>query len=304
MKQKTIKILSSLVGIVFLVSGIGKAIIAYEFSQTLVQYGFEAFRFLAPAIIIFEIALGLALFFGIRQRLMSLISLGFVFVLSVVLLYGVLFMNVTDCGCFGHFSFLNTSPTFTYLRNLILIYVLLCIILNSDNSCRMTELDETIVAFSILCVACFVTGYTFKESNNETTQYITTGKSVSVTVENTALGDLLTFSKDSTYLVFAFTYSCPHCFNSIENLKQYERLEIVDKVIAITFPADNITTKNFHDVFQPNFEIVNYLPEQLFRLTNRFPVSYYIKNNTIKMEIRGMLPSGYLLQRELAKIGN
>jgi len=295
MKEKTIKILSPLVGIVFLVSGIGKSVIAYDFSQILMQYGFDEFRFLAPMIIIFEIALGLVLFLGIRQKLMSLISLGFVTILSLGYLYGHLFVNITDCGCFGHFSFLNTPPFFTYLRNFVLICTFLYIFLNSDNSRKATELNEIIIMFFILCTVCFVTGYTFKESNNETTQYITDGKRVNVKVENTALGELITLSKDSTYLIFAFTYSCPHCLNSIENLKQYERLGIVDRVLAITHSTDTTTMKKFDEIFEPNFQILNFSPQQLFRLTNQFPVSYYVKNNTIKMEIRGVLPSGYLL---------
>jgi len=156
--------------------------------------------------------------------------------------------------------------------------------------------------FFILCAVCFVTGYTFKESNNETTQYITDGKRVNVNVENTVLGELITLSKDSTYLIFAFTYSCPHCLNSIENLKQYERLGIVDRVLAITHFTDSITMKKFDDIFEPNFQILSFSFEQLFRLTNQFPVSYYVKNNTIKMEIRGVLPSGYLLQKWLCEL--
>ena len=298
MKQKTIQILSSLAGIVFLVSGIGKSLVVYEFSQNLMQYGFDEFQFLAPMIIIFEIALGLMLFFGIRQKLMSLIAMGYVVVLSLGYLYGHLFVNITDCGCFGHFSFLNTSPLLTYLRNFVLVCILLYIFLNSDNSQKTKELNEIIVMFCILSAVCFIMGYTFKEPNNETTHYITDGKRVNINVEKTTLSELLTFSKDSTYLVFAFTNSCPHCLNSIENLKQYERLGVVDKVVAVTFFADSTAIKKFDEIFEPNFQILNYSLEQLFRLTNQFPISYYVKNNEIKMEIRGVLPCGYLLQRQ------
>ena len=113
------------------------------------------------------------------------------------------------------------------------------------------------------------------------------------------LSEFLTPSKDSTYFVFVFSYSCPHCYSSIENLKQYERLGVADKVLALSFAVDSTTGERFNDIFNPDFQIKNYPPKQLFRLSNQFPVSYYIQNNTIKLEIRGLLPSGYLLQKQL-----
>jgi len=295
MMPKTVKILSPLVGIVFLVSGIGKAVAAYEFSQILTQYGFDALQYLAPLIIIVEITIGLLLFFYIRLKQTSLLALGFVTVLSLVFLYGLFFVNITDCGCFGHFTFLNTSPFFTIIRNLILTGILLFIFFKSDKARKATDKSEIIIMTCILCAVCFVTGYTYVESNDNTTKYLTKD----IAIEKSELKDFFNPSKDSTYLVFAFSYSCPHCYNSIENLKQYERLKVVDKVIALTYHADRTTVSRFNALFQPNFQINNYRPEQLLRLTNNFPVSYYIKHNAIKMEIRGLLPCGYLLRQQL-----
>ena len=302
MQKKAIQILPSLLGVVFLVSGVGKSLVAYEFSQILTQYGFDFLQYLAPVIIIFEIALGLMLFFGIRQKQVSLLALGFVAGLTLIFLYGHLFVNITDCGCFGHFKFLNTSPFFTYLRNVVLISALLYIFLNTDGSRQTADQSEMLIMLGILCAVCFTVGYTYAEPNNEATHYITKGKHVNVEVENTVLGEFLTPSKDSTYLVFVFSYACPHCYNSIENLKQYERMGVVDKVLALTFPADSATMSTFNNLFEPNFEIVNHSPKQLFRLTNRFPVSYYIEDNKIRMEVRGLLPCGYLFQQQLNKL--
>jgi len=296
--KKSLRILFPLVGIVFLISGIGKAVATYEFSQLLAQYGFDTLRFLAPPVIIFEVAVGVALFFGIRQKLVSLLALCFVAVLSLAYLYGNLFVNITDCGCFGHFSFLNTSPFFTYLRNFVLLCALLYIFLKSDSSDKTVEKSELTTMACILCAVNFATGYTFVEQKNEITQYVTEGKNVNMEVKSTVLGEFLTPSKDSTYLVFVFSYSCPHCYNSIENLKQYERLGVVDKVLALTFLADSTTVEKFNSIFNPNFEIKTYPPKQLFRLTNQFPVSYYVENNVVKMEIRGVLPCGYLLRQK------
>ena len=294
--KKTIQILSSFVGIVFLVSGIGKSVGAHEFSEILVQYGSDALRFFTPPIIIFEMALGLLLIFGIRQKLMSLLACCFVLVLSMGLLYGHLFVDITDCGCFGEFKFLNTPPLFTYLRNLVMIVILLYVFFNSDNSHKETDVGEIMIMACILCAVCFITGYTFSGVNkNSSAQYITTGKQVNIEVENSVLSEFFTPSKDSSYLVHVFSYYCPSCYNSIENLKQYERLGVVDKVLGISLMTDSATIEEFNDIFNPNFEIVNFPHEQLARLVKQFPTSFIVRNNVIEMKIIGILPTGIFL---------
>jgi len=298
-KSYLIKILSLLAGIVFLLSGIGKSIEAYEFSQILAQYGFEAFRVLAPFIIVFEIIVGLLLFFHIQLKQVSLVALCFVVVLSLTYLFGYFFANVTDCGCFGYLSFLNMSPFFTLIRNLFLGGILLYIFLKSENFQKLPDKSETMIVICILCSTCFVTGYTYEENKADVTHYVVKGKNIGVNVENSALSEFINFSEDSTYFVFVFSYSCPHCYNSIENLKQYERLGVADHVIALSLIPDSTKSKKFIEVFSPNFLIKHYPSEQIIRLTNRFPVSYLIKNNEIRMEIHGTLPCGYLLSDKL-----
>ena len=291
-------------GIIFLVSGIGKAIDSYEFSQLIVQYGFEYFRYLAPLIILFEIIAGLLLFLGARLKLTSLLSLCFVAALTLAYGYGYFFADVAECGCFGHFSILNMSAFPTFARNFAMIGALLFIFLNTDGGSKLEDRSEIIVMACVFSAVCFITGYTFVEHQSDVTRYIVKGKNINEAIENTVLGEFLSPSADSTYFVFLFSYQCPHCFNSIENLKQYERLGVADRVIALSFFTDSATMDRFNYLFAPNFEIKNHPPEQLFRLSNSFPVSYYIKNKTVQMEIRGLLPSGYLLRNELSALKN
>ena len=294
-KSKCLNILSLFAGIVFLLSGIGKSVTVYDFSEILAQYGIESFRLLAPLIIVFEVVAGLLLFFHIKLKQTSLCALCFIFVLSLSHLCGYFFANITDCGCFGYLSFLNMSPLFTFIRNLSLMGVLLYIFLKSDNFYKLPDKSETIIITCILCVVCFVSGYSYVEHTGDISKYFGKWKNTDISVCNSVLGDFLNFSEDSTYFLFVFSYSCPHCYSSIENLKQYERLGVADRVLGITYTADSSTMGKFMEIFNPDFQIKNYQPEQLFRLTNRFPVSYYIKKNVIRMEIRGILPCGYFL---------
>jgi hypothetical protein len=80
--------------------------------------------------------------------------------------------------------------------------------------------------------------------------------------------------------------------NSIENMKQYETSEAVDKVIGIALENPE-AEKQFREIFKPGFLIKNYPASTLFRLTNTFPQAYYIKNNSI-ITLSGQLPCGYV----------
>jgi hypothetical protein len=161
---------------------------------------------------------------------------------------------------------------------------------------------EVAVMLCILCAVSFVAGYTYVEQRRDATHYTAKGQYAGKDVSNSIFNEFSTFSKDSTYLVFVFSYSCQHCYNSVENLKEYEKSGIVDKVIALSFATDTSAVHRFHDIFNPDFNIKDYQPKQLFRLTNQFPTSYYISNNTVKLEIGGILPCWYVLSRQLQKM--
>jgi uncharacterized membrane protein YphA (DoxX/SURF4 family) len=299
---KFIKILSLLTGVVFLFSGIGKSLATHHFSQILAQYGFEALPFLAPVIILLEVALGVLLVFYVRLKQTSLVALGFVAGLSLVYLYGYLFINATDCGCFGYFSFLNMPPAFTFMRNIILAGILLFVFLYSNNAHHTMDKKEIAMMGCILCAVAFVAGYTGVERHHDATYYTTKGQYAHKDVKNSIFSEFLTTSKDSSCLVFVFSYTCPHCYNSIENLKQYERSGVVDKVVALSFAADTSAEKKFRHLFHPDFQIKNYPPKQLFRLTSQFPTSYYIQNDTVRLEIHGILPCAHVLRQQLKKL--
>jgi hypothetical protein len=300
--ERRIKIYAIIVGIVFLVSGFGKALATDDFSYLIIQYGWGAVSDVALLVIGVEVIAGLLLFFYIQLKKTSLAAIALLAVFTCIYAYGYFFKDIEDCGCFGSVSVLNTSFGFTLIRNAVLLYMLIDIWKNGNNIISPVKTWTIMFITAILCVASFISGLTYTNSNMiysgaQKSQYTGTP------VQNSALRDLVSTSKDSTYLVFAFMYSCPHCLNSIENLKQYESLGVVDKVIAVTL-KDSIKERLFINTFNPDFTIQTYEPQTLLRLTNNFPTSYYIRNDTVKLEIRGELPCGYVLSQQLRKIRN
>ena len=284
--NRRIEIYSLISGLIFLISGVAKAIDTSAFSKVIIQYGFENLQFIAPLIILLEVSVGLLLIFNVWQRWSAFFGAVLVAGFTVVYAYGVVFKGVEDCGCFGKITVLNTSPVLTFLRNAILLYLLLAVWRKGENKNHLNKWIA-FTALIFMCLVAFMTGYTYPKVGKKKPK-----KHTVEAIENTALKDFITTSKDSTYLIFAFTYNCPHCLNSIANLKEYEQSGVVDKVIGLAL-GDSIIEKKFTEIFKPNFTIKNYSKE-LLRLTNNFPTAYYVRNDSIVMEISGELPCCYL----------
>ena len=286
--NKRIDIYALISGLVFLISGTAKAIDISVFSNIITQYGFGNLQFVAILVVLLEISVGLLLVFQVWQKWAALAAAVSVAGFSVIYAYGIIFKGVEDCGCFGQITILNTSPVLTFIRNAILLYLLLAVWLKSENKNNLNKW----IAITILVVMCsvtFMTGYTYSKTGETKSK-----KYTAQAVENTALKDFITTSKDSTYLVFAFSYTCPHCLNSIANLKEYEQSGAVDKVIGLAL-GDSIIEKEFTEIFKPNFPIKNYSKE-LLHLTRTFPIAYYVRNDSIVMKFSGELPCSYMFK--------
>jgi hypothetical protein len=292
-----IKVYSVLTGVIFLLSGVGKALSASGFSDLIIQYGFAPFHFLAPVIIIAEIFIGLFLLFQISNRKISLAGLIAIAVFTSIYLYGYLRYDIKDCGCFGSFSLFNLPPSGVFIRNGILLYLLFDIWRHGEPSYEKIHNWQKVIILIVISCVSFTAGYSSQNNfdfGSDDSQY--QGK----TIQETPLNEFVSLSNDSTYLIFVFSYTCSHCLNSIENLKQYETSGTVDKVYGLAW-GDSIGEKNLIENFHPGFSITSYHPMTLFKITNRFPTAYYVKNNVVELVIHGELPCGYVLNKQIEK---
>lgn len=283
MKKRT-TIGEFLLGLVFLISGFAKSLNVSAFADTIANYGFADISFIAIPIVIVEIILGLLLIFKIGEKTTALIATILLIIFTLVYSYGLIFKDIEDCGCFGNIKYLNTSPIILYIRNTLLLYFALDVYLNLSNVWKTNNVN-IIVIIMILIMASFMSGYTSKNflNNSKIKQF------KKYEASGSKLGGFATFSSDSTYLVYVFSYSCPHCMNSIENLNQYERLGAVDKVIGLALYSDSLSKERFYDYFSPNFEVKEY-NKVLMKLTNDLPTTYYVKNDTVEIAFPGELP--------------
>ncbi len=291
MKRNKTNIFSVIVGVVFIASALSKSIDATTFAKTINLYEIANLWFLSPVIIIVEMFLGLSLLLKMHLRKISLISIIVLIGLTITYIYGWVFKDITDCGCFGNINMLNSSPVFTLVRNMVLICLCVDLYLSNEKEVVDSKIYVNICFLVAICIVSFISGYTLKKVD-----YNKDGKCIAI--KDVELGTHVNTSVDSTYLVFAFSYSCSHCMNSIENLKRYEESGVVDKVIALTINNDE-KREEFEKLYEPNFEIRHIERKELFKISNSLPRSFFIENDSIRFTISGELPSAYVLRYAL-----
>lgn len=302
MNEKTTHILSSifsvLVGAIFLLSGYAKAADSAYFSNLLTYYGSSLMGWLALVIIPAEIALGWLLILQVRQRLVGIISAIFLLCVSLGFAYGIAFHGVYTCGCFGHLEMLNFGPVGTFIRNACLLTALLFIILKSPKLPlkslqlpREGQWRDYKITLLILGLAAggITTGITFGNSEVWITKNV---KLAMKPLSESPLCEYVHTDYDSTYLVFAFSYSCPHCNRSLGNVALAARTGVVDHVIGLAV-ADSIEEKAFLSFYPLDMFPITNLPEEvMIELTNDdIPTTFWIRHDSIMLISRGeMIP--------------
>lgn len=152
------------------------------------------------------------------------------------------------------------------------------------------------IRLSVVSLSIFIAGFTFS-----TPFFISSDKEKNKfqnkNIKNTPFSKYIKTSPDSTYLLFCFSYTCSHCWNSIENFRKYKREKIVDNIISLAIGSDSDKAV-FEKNFLPDFYIQNLSSMQMRELTDVFPTAFYVKNDSIKIVIMSELPSHVTFKKD------
>ena len=290
MPQQLSKILLFFVGLVFLLSGLLKAIVTAAFADLMSEYGATWLGFVAPLIIFIEIFLGIMLVFDFYAKPISWGTAIFLLVVSSIYLYGVTARGITNCGCFGPISWLNSKPWLTFTRNGILLGMLVPTLIRPQEKSKEISIPSVIFMAAIAVIVMFMCGFSMHGARCLQKQHIFQAKALT----ESPLAEYVTVHPDSTYLVFAFSYSCPYCQNSIGNVNQYVPMGMADKVIGLAV-EDSVARARFERLFERDFEIREISAMQMYRLSNTMPTTFFIRHDSIVSQYTGMVVSPALL---------
>lgn len=290
-RKRLSDVLRYICGAVFVLSGVLKSADSGAFARLLDAYGIPGLEYFAPVIVLTEILLGIVLLYGVCIRISSLTGIFMVAIFTVGYTYGLVGKDIYDCGCFGQNSILNVDPVWLYVRNTLLILMLLFVSHSRDESTVSKERIVNVLSVCVVvgCVASFSTGRSFRHIHADSVSPNNTSKAL----RDTPLGSFVKTSPDSTYLVFVFSYSCPHCLNSIANLNLYEKKGVVDKVIGIA-AGDEDEYAEFVSRFSPEFTIMK-SSERIGELTDEYPKAFYVRNDSLMVDFSGEMPCAEVL---------
>ena len=295
-----IKIFSILSGCIFLLSGIGKSLATADFAEMIMLYGFGNVGFVAPLIAVAEIIIGLFLILSIYTKRTSFVAILFLLAVSIIYVYGYFRHNISDCGCFGKISILNKmSPWQIIVRNLLLIIMLTMV-------CKYSELRKfsfakwkPIVIVCAVGLSAFLAGYSFKNDKSVFNQKGKIHPLINKAINETILPELDTFSADSSYVAVIFSYRCENCWNYIENLNRYTEYPNFDRIVVFAGGEDK--NNEFADFFKPNYRIKIVDESKLIELVQVSPTLLYIKNDTIRHVVQGIVPSLHIFEKNYLK---
>lgn len=288
--KKILNLYSAIIGIFFIVSGVGKALDASAFSYLIYQYGFGYLMIVSPVIIIIEILVGLYLVLNINVKQNSLFAFIMLVIFTVSFGYAHFIHGINDCGCFGTLIHVNISPVYSFIRNFVLLFMSLIVWIKYPGVSFAPSILKKRLVLSVICLSIFITGYTYRLPS-----FIMFNKDShdfqDANIKDTELSKYINTSSDKKYLFFCFSYTCPHCWNSIENLRQFiQDKSTVDSVIVIA-TGKEIDRQLFEQSFQPDFEIRNIPEEDMDKLTDSYPTAFYSEHDTVKIIIKSVLPS-------------
>ena len=270
------------VGLIFMLSGILKAYNAAAFADLMSSYGAVWFGYGAPLIIAVELFLGMLLIFNALPRWVSAISVTFIVVVSSIFLYGVLFQGITDCGCFGPLTWLNTRPWITFVRNALIIALLIPSLIRPQEGTPLSIPSVLCMALATV-VLMYMCGFSMNGAKCLKRSYKAYEPQP---LAEHPLAQLVSCDPDSTYLIFAFSYGCPFCQNSIGNVNQYTSMHVVDRVIGLAI-ADSVGRERFDRIFDYNFSIKEIPDIEMYKITSSLPVVFHIRHDSIVKAISG-----------------
>lgn len=284
-----------LIGIVYLVSGLLKITDIRHFQNTIADYGFGQLSVLAPVIVVFEVALALSLIMAIYSRIASVVSFVTIIIFTLIHTYGYLVNLVVDCGCFGSLGN-ELSPVWFYIRNFILLGLSWYLFNHIPHTAVVAPYKIQILII-VLVISAYAAGFM-----NGRPLRLEGGKSIDLNFEGkniyeTPPGKYAPIKKDSVYMLYFFSYNCPHCLNSMENIKQYTATGYVSNVILVG-TGEQTDREWFYSSFKIDFTNHHIEQSDMNAITHQFPVAYFVINDTIRRRWVGTLPVHQILRKQ------
>ncbi len=295
LRKLFINVLIIVIGLTFIFSAYSKLVDISVFTDTINNYGFKQLGFLAPVIVIIELLLGLQLLLFINVKKVLLISIFTFIFFTGIFSYGYLVKDIESCGCFGNMvsKFLDT-PLMLYIKNAILIIISFIAYQKYKVSTNENKVLKIVIIAVITGYALFIAGYTYKPTMIINSPNVE--KFLNKSTQEVGLENFYKFSEDSTYIAIIFSYTCPHCLNTIANVNLFKEHAYVDNIIYLPVGGGQakIDFDNNYKVIGPRIDGAS---AGISRVSGTYPTILFIKNNSIIFVNEGFISAPLIFFR-------
>lgn len=275
-RKYVLHFLAVLLGLFFIISGIGKLLDVGQFIG-IVQHYNVPFVF-APLVIFLppvEILVGLLVIFLQTRKSASIIAILLLFTFTSIYLYGYFSKSITECGCSGQFSIFDQSPFIILFRNVLLLAIALYIFVKEEAQTALLYAWQKMILLFILIITCIASGASSIEPLIEKKD-----ERVGKSIYSTSLPNIIETNKDSTYLLFFYSMNCSKCWNVLSQVESFKKQNAVDTIIGFTFGNDTSVIK-FEAYFKIDFKTRILSLEQFAAVTRETPTVFFIRNDSI-----------------------
>ncbi|HTY60362.1 MAG TPA: MauE/DoxX family redox-associated membrane protein [Bacteroidota bacterium] len=281
----TARVLAIVLGVFYITSGVGKLLDVLAFFMSIYNYGVpgDALTYVAIAVPPVEILLGFGLLLFVRTRVLALVSMIFLVLFTAGYAYAHFANGLNHCGCFGVISALDTTPLVSFGRNILFLGLSFLLFRRpvppSPAPWRLGFLSLVGAAsFALSGLSLVYPIYSSEPWLNKK-------------IQDTPLGPLVHTSPDSTYLVFAMSVTCPHCWNATENVKAYKTMQRVHEIVALGIGTDSAAAI-YKSHFNPNFDVRLITAKQMGEITGGgIPKLFFVRHDSVVRTENREIPS-------------
>ena len=257
------RFLSIILGIIYIASGLSKAMNIDGFVNLLLNYGSSWFGYFAPLITGFEVFLGFGLILGAYQKQLARVSFGFLIILTILFGWAYFFRGIHDCGCFG--DILKLSPIVTVSKNIVMLTISWVIWNKSTKDNKMIFLLISLL-FGIIITS--INGFEVKSRlNSDMNLY-------SLDLKKSFLNSYL---KGGNQVILIFNPLCKPCRS--ESLK-LNGVENVTAIYADIFNENHI--REYKSIVKPTFPAYKADKDSINKHFFVYPTILYFRNNALQ----------------------
>ncbi len=288
-----------LLGLVFLIGGLLKALDASYFYQLILDdyvHNEIGAKIIAITIPPLEFCLGILILLNrTNKRLYQFVTILLV-VFTLFILKNYISDVNADCGCFG--SYVVISPIWSILKNILLIiisiYLTRKMFINNIHHAKfsMIFLGSVLILLNIFNLNLKPTLPTIKEPTPAET-YI--GKHIDSTIITKYIS--YPYNKHRVGLFF-YSPMCTHCWNESFNVMDIKRQHVIDTLIGISIQDWAKDSAAYNNYFKPNFSTKYLSQDQFKQISLNTPLFLIIEDNIIQKSYVSNIPCGRILANE------